>query len=123
MVVVKRNSPPPGSRRGGVHFDDYLQFAAATGAHMMICFNAFTDTPESAGKMAEYVKEHDVPVIAWELVNEAYLFPRWFSGGADYADKMLPYAKAIRAVLPDGIISLAVSMVQSQKSYIMPTEM
>jgi hypothetical protein len=26
--------------RGGVRFDDYLQFAAATGARTMICFNA-----------------------------------------------------------------------------------
>ncbi len=99
--------------RGGVPFDDYLQFAAATGARTMICFNAFTDTPESAGKMAQYVKEHDVPVIAWELANEAFLFPRWFSGGADYVNKMRPYAEAIRSVLPDAIISLAVSMVQS----------
>jgi hypothetical protein len=99
--------------RGGVHFDDYLQFAAATGARTMICFNAFTDTPESAGKMARYVEAHGVPVIAWELANEAFLFPRWFSGGADYVNKMRPYAEAIRAVIPGAIISLAVSMVQS----------
>jgi hypothetical protein len=99
--------------RGGVRFDDYLQFAAATGARTMICFNAFTDTPKSAGKMARYVKEHDVPVIAWELANEAHLFPSWFSGGADYVNKMRPYAEAIRAVIPGAIISLAVSMVQS----------
>jgi hypothetical protein len=101
--------------RGGVHFDDYLQFAATTGARTMICFNAFTDTPESAGKMAQYVKDHDVPVIAWELANEAFFFPRWFHGGTDYVEKMRPYAEAIRAVIPDAIISLAVSMVQSPK--------
>jgi hypothetical protein len=82
-----------------MRFDDYLQFAAATGARTMICFNAFTDTPKSAGKMARYVKEHDVPVIAWELANEAHLFPSWFSGGADYVNKMRPYAEAIRAVV------------------------
>jgi hypothetical protein len=99
--------------RGGVHFDEYLQFAAATGARTMVCFNAFTDTPESAGKMAQYVEERDAPVIAWELANEAYLFPSWFSGGADYADKMRPYAEAIRAVIPDAIISLAISSPQS----------
>lgn len=99
--------------RGGVHFDDYLRFAAAAGARTMICFNAFTDTPESAGKMAQYVKEHDVPVIAWELANEAYLFPRWFHGGTDYANKMRPYAQAIRAVIPDAIISLAISSPRS----------
>src|SRR5215216_2171774 len=99
--------------RGGVHFEDYLQFAAATGARTMICFNAITDTPESTGKMAQYVKEHDVPVIAWELANEAFFFRRWFHGGTDYVEKMRPYAEAIRAVIPDAIISLAISMVQS----------
>jgi hypothetical protein len=90
--------------RGGAHLKDAAARARRLGASLIICVNAFTDTPESIGRLAQYVKENRIPVAAWELANEAYLFTKtnspngvpFFNDALDYLKKMQPYAAAIR---------------------------
>src|ERR1700676_3755280 len=77
-------------------------------AALIICANAFTDTPDSIGKLAAYVKANQIPVAAWELANEAYLYPGFFPTATAYLDKMKPYRDAIKAVDPNAIVAIFV---------------
>ena len=61
--------------RGGARLIDAANRANFLGVPLIICFNAFTDTPASAGQMAAYVKANNIQVAVWELANEAYKFP------------------------------------------------
>ena len=99
--------------RGGARLEDAAARARLLGATLIVCVNAFTDTPASIGRLAEYVRDHHIPVGAWELANEAYLFTETRSGAApfwtdaaDYIAKMRPYAEAIRRVDPDAMLSI-----------------
>ena len=100
--------------RGGAKLKDAAARARLLGASLIICVNAFTDTPQSIGELAEYVKHNRVPVAAWELANEAYLFTKtnsssgvpFFTDALDYIDKMRPYAAAIRHADPDATVAI-----------------
>jgi alpha-L-arabinofuranosidase len=92
--------------KGGEHFNDFAGLAAACNAKIVICLNGFTDTPASAGAFAQYTKDHNVPIAVWELSNEAYLYPAAWASGADYAAAMKSYRDAIKAVLPNAIVSI-----------------
>jgi hypothetical protein len=68
--------------KGGGRIINAANRANLLGATLLICANAFTDTPDSIGKLAAYVKANQIPVAAWELANEAYLTcgkPGWKS--------------------------------------------
>jgi hypothetical protein len=94
--------------RGGAKLLDAANRANFLGASLIICANAFTDTPQSIGQMAAYVKANHIPVAAWELANEAYLFPTFFPTATAYLDMMKPYRDAIKAVDPNAIVAVFV---------------
>ncbi|MHB8418809.1 MAG: hypothetical protein ACYDCL_12085 [Myxococcales bacterium] len=92
---------------GGERLSDFAAMASATGAKgIVVCVNGFTDTPQSAGELAAYVADAGLPVVAFELSNEPYLFPTWWANADAYAAAMKPYHDAIATELPDAGISL-----------------
>jgi hypothetical protein len=92
--------------RGGAKLMDAANRANFFGASLIICANGFTDTPQSIGQLAAYVKANNIRVAAWELSNEPYLYPEFFSTATAYLDKMKPYRDAIKAVDPNAIIAI-----------------
>lgn len=93
--------------KGGMQISDFANLAANLGvSKIIICVNAFTDTPASAAALAQYVKEHNIPVAAWELANEAYFYTGFFKNATDYADQMKPFSDAIKSVDPNAVVAL-----------------
>jgi uncharacterized protein (TIGR03437 family) len=92
--------------KGGGSFVDAANRADFLGAKLIVCVNAFTDTPQSAGQMAAFAKANHIPVAVWELANEPYFYTAFFQSGADYAAKMKPYRDAIKAADPDAVVAL-----------------
>jgi uncharacterized protein (TIGR03437 family) len=92
--------------KGGGKFIDYANEANLFGANIVVCANAFTDTPQSIGQMAAYAKANGIHVIAWELANEAYNETEFFATGADYVNKVKPFRDAIKAADPNAIVSI-----------------
>jgi hypothetical protein len=83
--------------------------AANLNARIIVCVNAFTDTPESASALARYALSNNINVAAWELANEPYLFvgsSNFFTGATDYANKMKPYRDAIKAIDTNAVVAL-----------------
>jgi len=76
------------------------------GASLIVCANGFTDTPQSIGQLAAFVKANNISVAAWELSNEPYLYPKFFADATTYLDKMTPYRDAIKAADPDAIVAI-----------------
>jgi uncharacterized protein (TIGR03437 family) len=95
--------------RGGAKLIDAANRANLLGASLIICVNGFTDTAASAGQLAAYVKANNIQVAAWELSNEAYLFPTFWATATAYLDAMKPYRDAIKAVLPNAIVAVFAS--------------
>ena len=96
--------------KGGVWFTNFASLAANLGgAKIIVCVNAFTDSADSAGAFAAFALSNHIPVAAWELCNEPYLFKgptNFFINGTDYADKMLPYRNAIKAVDSNAVVAV-----------------
>ena len=92
--------------RGGAHLIDAANRANFLGASLIVCANGFTDTPQSIGQLAAYVKANRIPVAAWELSNEPYLFPAFFADATTYLDKMKPYRDAIKAADANATIAV-----------------
>lgn len=93
--------------KGGARFIDEANRANMLGARLIVCANAFTDTPESIGKLAAYAKANGIPVAVWELANEAYDFQSdFFKGAADYLTKMKPFRDAIKAADPNAVVAI-----------------
>jgi len=92
--------------KGGARLVDAANRANFLGVPLIICVNAFTDTPQSAGQLAAWVKANNIRVTAWELANEAYLFPSFFATSSAYLDAMKPYRDAIKAVYPNAVVSI-----------------
>jgi hypothetical protein len=87
--------------KGPLLLADFKTFADAVGgAHGIIVVNGMGDPggATSASGLAKKVKSLGMTVDEWELTNEPYLFPKQFSGAADYVTKMQPLAAAITAV-------------------------
>jgi uncharacterized protein (TIGR03437 family) len=96
--------------RGGARLIDAANRANLLGASLIICVNGFTDTPASAGLLAQYVKDNHIRVAAWELSNEPYLYTKsFFPTASFYLDLMKPYRDAIKAVDPGAIVSIFVT--------------
>jgi len=119
QFAVYSAGPPPNivplvAGRSGAHLRDAAKRAELLGALLIVCVNAFTDSPESTGELAEYVRDHHIRVGAWELANEPYLFTQtnspsvapFFSDAADYLEKMRPFAEAIRKANRDATIAI-----------------
>ncbi|MFI5143104.1 MAG: hypothetical protein ACHQHM_03640 [Thermoanaerobaculales bacterium] len=94
------------ARKGGARMIDAAKRANLLGASLIVCANAFTDTPQSIGQMAAYAKANQIRVSVWELANEAYLFPGFFHTATEYLDKMKPYRDAIKAADPNAVVAI-----------------
>ncbi len=92
--------------KGGGSFVDAANRANFLAAKLIVCVNAYTDTPQSAGAMAAFAKANRIPVAVWELANEPYLTTGFFSSGADYAAKMKPFRDAIKAADPSAVVAI-----------------
>lgn len=92
--------------KGGGSFVDAANRADFLGAKLIVCVNAFTDTPQSAGQMAAFAKANHIPVAVWELANEPYFYKQFFETGADYVAKVKPYRDAIKAADPGAIVAI-----------------
>jgi uncharacterized protein (TIGR03437 family) len=93
--------------KGGGSFVDGANRANFLGAKLIVCVNAFTDTPQSAGQMAAFAKANRIPVAVWELANEPYTTgSAFFSSGADYVAKMKPFRDAIKAADPTAVVAV-----------------
>lgn len=92
--------------KGGGSFVDAANRASFWGAKLIIDFNAYTDTPESAGAAAAFAKANHIPVAVWELANEPYFYKGFFPSGTDYLNKMKPFRDAIKAADPTAIVAI-----------------
>jgi uncharacterized protein (TIGR03437 family) len=92
--------------KGGSKFIDAANRANLWGAQIVVCVNAYTDTPQSAGMMAAYAKANGIKVAAWELANEPYNATTFFSDATDYVTKMKPYRDAIKAADPNAVVAV-----------------
>ncbi len=101
-----QNVVPLVQGRGGAKLIDAANRANLFGASLIVCANGFTDTAQSIGQLAAYVKANHIPVAAWELSNEAYLFPEFFADATTYLNMMKPYRDAIKAVDPNAIVAI-----------------
>jgi len=94
--------------KGGGSFVDAANRANFLGAKLIVDVNGYTDTPDSAGKMAAFAKANHIPVAVWELCNEPYLVKPFFSSATDYLNKVKPYRDAIKAADPTAIVAVFV---------------
>src|SRR5665213_64851 len=97
--------------KGGAQFSNFVSMTKNVGcANIIVCLNCYTDTnPASAGDFAAYALSNHVPVAAWELCNEPYIFTgtnNFFANGTDYANKMLPFCNAIKAVDSNAVVAV-----------------
>jgi hypothetical protein len=95
--------------RGGAKLIDAANRANLLDAPLVICVNGYTDTAASAGQLAAYVKANQIPVAAWELSNEPYLYSTFFSTATAYLNAMKPYRDAIKAVDPNAVVAIFVT--------------
>jgi uncharacterized protein (TIGR03437 family) len=92
--------------KGGSSFVDGANRANFLGAKLIVCVNGFTDTPQSAGKMAAFAKANHIPVAVWELSNEPYLYNGFFPSGAEYVKLMKPFRDAIKAADASAVVAI-----------------
>ena len=96
--------------KGGAQFTNFASLARNVGgARIIVCVNCFTDTTNSAGAFAAFALSNHIPVAAWELCNEPYLFQGtndFFTNGTDYANQMLPYRNAIKAADSNAVVAV-----------------
>jgi hypothetical protein len=96
--------------KGGAMFTNFSSLAQNVGgAKIIVCVNGFTDSAQSAGAFAAFALSNHIPVAAWELCNEPYLFQgagNFFTNGTDYANKMLPYRNAIKAADSNAVVAV-----------------
>lgn len=95
---------------GGLPIDYVRSLATAVGSTgILVCVNAFTDSPGDAAAFARYAAARGTPVLGYELANEPYLFPTFFADAQDYLDKMGLYASAIRQGSPGAQVGVFLS--------------
>ena len=98
--------------KGGALFSDFAAMCANVGgAKIVVCINGFTDTTNSAAAFAEYALTNHIPVAAWELCNEPYVFsgtgPKdFFLNATDYVAQMKPYRDAIKAADSNAVVAI-----------------
>jgi hypothetical protein len=91
--------------------DDVYSLGRNVGAAgLIVQVNTFTDNPTSARRFAQYAKDHNIRVFAWQLGAEPTQFPKVFPTASEYADKMRPFADAIRSADPKAKISVSLGI-------------
>jgi len=115
---VREHPTDPGSSPNVMGTPEFLRFASAANARPLITVNVGTGTPDEAAAWVAYANKPDnaeriadgVPASArvdlWEVGNEVYLAgnptdkQKITVAPADYADRFLVYADAMRKVDP-----------------------
>jgi hypothetical protein len=96
--------------KGGAQFTNFARLSQNVGGAKIIAIvNCFTDTTNSAAAFAAYALSNHIPVAAWELCNEPYLFQGsndFFTNGTDYCNKMLSYRNAIKSADPNAQVAV-----------------
>ena len=92
--------------KGGARLIEAAERARELGCSLIVCANAFTDTPESIGEMAAYARANHIPVLAWELANEPYFFKGFFANSTAYLDRMKCFRDKIKAADPDAVVAI-----------------
>jgi len=98
--------------KGGALFSDFAAMCANVGgAKIVVTINGYTDTTNSAGAFAEYALTNHIPVAAWELCNEPYVFSGtglkdFFLDATDYVARMKPYRDAIKAADSNAVVAI-----------------
>jgi hypothetical protein len=98
--------------KGGALFSDFAAMCANVGgAKIVVCINGFTDTTNSAGAFAAYALTNHLPVAAWELCNEPYIFAGngaydFFLDATDYVAQMRPYRDAIKSADSNAVVAI-----------------
>jgi len=97
--------------KGGAWFTNFASLAANLGgARIIVCVNGFTESAANAGAFAAFALSHHIPVAAWELCNEPYLFQSganpFFTNGTDYCNQMKPYRDAIKAADANAVVAV-----------------
>ncbi|WNJ16910.1 fibronectin type III domain-containing protein [Pontibacter sp. G13] len=90
---------------------DLYQVLGRVRGKLVVTINGFTETPDIAGELARFCRNHHIEVEGWQFCNEPYFYvPHreryWWNDGYDYARKMKPYADSIRSVIPDAKLAL-----------------
>jgi uncharacterized protein (TIGR03437 family) len=106
IATLLAEGVPWADGKGGGSFVDAANRANFLGAKLIVCVNAFTDTPQSAGQMAAFAKANHIPVAVWELTNEPYFYTGFFSSATDYLNKVKPFRDAIKAADPNAIVAV-----------------
>jgi hypothetical protein len=86
--------------KGGVYLFDFAAFARYFGSKAIICINGYTDTPQSAGLLAQAAQNSGLNVVEWELATEPYVYTSIFPTAASYGIAMHPYFKDIKSAAP-----------------------
>jgi alpha-L-arabinofuranosidase len=98
--------------KGGALFGDFAAMCRNVGgARIVVCVNAYTDTTNSAAAFAAYALTNHIPVAAWELANEPYVFTGegtydFFQNSTNYVAKMKPYRDAIKSVNSNAVVAI-----------------
>jgi len=96
--------------KGGAYLTDFAAMCANVGgAKIVACVNGFTDTPQSAGALAQFALSNHMSVAAWELCNEPYLFSGtggFFLNASNYLDAMKPYREAIKTANSNAVVAI-----------------
>jgi alpha-L-arabinofuranosidase len=98
--------------KGGALFSDFAAMCANVGgARIVVCINGFTDTTNSAGAFAEYALSNHIPVAAWELSNEPYVFSGtgskdFFLNATNYVALMEPFRDAIKTADSNAVVAI-----------------
>lgn len=98
--------------KGGQRLNDMAAMCGIVGgARIIVTVNAFTDDPVSAGNLAAFALSNHIPVAAWELCNEPYVFSgpgptNFFLNATDYVAKVKPYRNAIKGVDSNAVVAI-----------------
>jgi alpha-L-arabinofuranosidase len=98
--------------KGGAKFSDFAAMCGHVGgARIVVTINAFTDDAASAGAFAAYALSNHIPVAAWELCNEPYVFSgtgagNFFLDATDYVARVKPYRDAIKAADSNAVVAI-----------------
>jgi hypothetical protein len=110
--ILLNDTVKPLGGKGGALFSDFGAMCANVGGpKIVVCFNGYTDTTNSAAALAGYALTNHIPIAAWELCNEPYVMTGngagdFFLNATNYVAKMKPYRDAIKAVDSNAVVAI-----------------
>ncbi|MFP6684987.1 MAG: family 16 glycoside hydrolase, partial [Polyangiaceae bacterium] len=113
--------------KGYLKLFDYARFTEQMGATHMISLNTFSDDVAQATALLEDLAYRGVPLRRFFLGDEPQYWSKGpvslFNGGADYAEKMYPFALATLDSYPDAQLVLAYSDALNENNFIFDAEL